>query len=120
MSKITCPNCHAEIRLPFAPLTARQAELFKYIEAYIRVHGHAPTFAAMAVELRIESLATVHEHLNNLQRKGVIRRGPGYTNITLLVRSDELGEPPTTAEASADATGDAGSEDAERADETPS
>jgi repressor LexA len=56
------------------PLTKRQREILDYLTAYIDDHGFAPSFEEIAAAMKYTSLATVHEHLTNLERKGVIRR----------------------------------------------
>ena len=56
------------------PLTRRQKEILDYLQTYIRDHGYAPSFEEIARRFRFSSLATVHEHLTNLERKGYIRR----------------------------------------------
>lgn len=56
------------------PLTKRQREILDYLERHIQAHGYAPSFEEIAEEFRFQSLATVHEHLSNLERKGFIRR----------------------------------------------
>lgn len=56
------------------PLTRRQREILDYIEGYIAEHGYAPSFEEIARQFEFQSLATVHEHLTNLERKGYIRR----------------------------------------------
>ena len=56
------------------PLTKRQREILTYLEAYIRERRYAPSFEEIAEHFRFASLATVHEHLTNLERKGYIRR----------------------------------------------
>lgn len=56
------------------PLTKRQREILSYLESYIRERGYAPSFEEIAGHFRFQSLATVHEHLTNLERKGFIRR----------------------------------------------
>jgi len=56
------------------PLTRRQREILDYLEGHIRSHGYAPSFEEIAEQFRFQSLATVHEHLSNLERKGFIRR----------------------------------------------
>jgi repressor LexA len=45
-----------------------------YLDAYIRKHGYAPTLEEIGRQFGLSSLATVHKHLTNLERKGVIRR----------------------------------------------
>jgi len=56
------------------PLTARQRELLDYVEEFIEAHGYAPTLSEIGRYFGIRSLATVHKHLRNLERKGQIRR----------------------------------------------
>ena len=56
------------------PLTKRQREILDYLTSYIGDHGFAPSFEEIASTMKYASLATVHEHLTNLERKGVIRR----------------------------------------------
>jgi repressor LexA len=56
------------------PLTKRQREIMAYLETYIRDRQYAPSFEEIAEHFRFASLATVHEHLTNLERKGYIRR----------------------------------------------
>jgi len=55
-------------------LTKRQKEMVDYLDAYIRKHGYAPTLEEIGRQFGLSSLATVHKHLTNLERKGVIRR----------------------------------------------
>ncbi len=56
------------------PLTKRQSEILKYLQEHIRDHGYAPSFEEIARHFDFKSLATVHEHLTNLERKGYIHR----------------------------------------------
>ncbi len=56
------------------PLTKRQREILNYLERQIGANGYAPSFEEIAEEFSFQSLATVHEHLTNLERKGYIRR----------------------------------------------
>lgn len=56
------------------PLTKRQREILNYLESYIRERRYAPSFEEIAEQFRFASLATVHEHLTNLEKKGFIRR----------------------------------------------
>lgn len=55
-------------------LTKRQKEFLDYIEQHIRRRGYAPTLEEIAQRFGLGSVATVHKHLSNLQRKGLIRR----------------------------------------------
>ena len=56
------------------PLTKRQREILNYLSAYTEQNGYAPSFEEIAETFRYNSLATVHEHLTNLERKGYIKR----------------------------------------------
>ncbi len=57
------------------PLTRRQKQILDFLQSYIELHGYAPSFEEIAEHFRFRSLATVHEHLTNLERKGYIQRG---------------------------------------------
>jgi repressor LexA len=56
------------------PLTKRQREILNYLATYTEQNGYAPSFEEIAEHFRYSSLATVHEHLSNLERKGYIKR----------------------------------------------
>ncbi|HLS47151.1 MAG TPA: transcriptional repressor LexA [Gemmatimonadales bacterium] len=56
------------------PLTKRQSEILAYLQQHIGAEGYAPSFEEIAEHFGFQSLATVHEHLTNLERKGFIRR----------------------------------------------
>lgn len=55
-------------------LTKRQKELVDYLDAYILKAGYAPTLEEIGQHFGLSSLATIHKHLTNLERKGMIRR----------------------------------------------
>ncbi len=57
------------------PLTRRQRQILEYLKDYIRDNQYAPSFEEIAEHFEFNSLATVHEHLTNLERKGCIHRG---------------------------------------------
>ena len=71
------------------PLTKRQKEILDYIEGFISQQGYAPSFEEIAEEFGYSSLATVHEHLSNLERKGYIRKSYNESRSIELVRSDQ-------------------------------
>src|SRR5579875_3299948 len=76
-------------RLPFAHdcgvLTRRQKQLLDYLRRYIDARGYAPTLAEIGRHLRLGSVATVHKHLRNLERRGVVRRLPHRSRALELV-----------------------------------
>jgi repressor LexA len=56
-------------------LTRRQKEVLDFLVGFINKHGYSPSFEEIGDSLRLSSLATVHKHLQTLERKGFIRRG---------------------------------------------
>ena len=74
------------------PLTKRQKEILDYIGSFIEDMGYAPSFEEIAESFGYSSLATVHEHLSNLERKGYIRKSYNESRSIELV-SREGGAP---------------------------
>ena len=70
------------------PLTKRQKEILDYIESFIDDRGYAPSFEEIAESFGYSSLATVHEHLSNLERKGYIRKSYNESRSIELVGRD--------------------------------
>jgi repressor LexA len=66
-------------------LTKRQKELLDYIEDYLGRHGYAPTLEEIGAQFRLNSLATVHKHLTNLEEKGIIRRTWNHSRAIEIV-----------------------------------
>ena len=56
-------------------LTKRQKQVLDFLADFISQNGYAPSFEEIAQSLDLSSLATVHKHVENLERKGFIRRG---------------------------------------------
>lgn len=72
-------------------LYRRQKQILEYLENYINKYGNAPTLVEIAKKLGVSSLATVHEHLQTLEKKGLIKRSGGVSRgIELLDR--KIGE----------------------------
>ena len=91
---ILCPHCGGVFVPATDPLTRRQSEVYRYLAGFSAEHGYAPSFEDIARHFQLNSLATVHEHLSNLERKGYIaRRYNESRSITLLVDPKELGGP---------------------------
>lgn len=67
------------------PLTKRQKEILDYIDGFIADQGYAPSFEEIAAHFGYASLATVHEHLSNLERKGYIRKSYNESRSIELV-----------------------------------
>jgi repressor LexA len=74
------------------PLTKRQKQILDYLETYIDTAGYAPSFEEIAEHFSFGSLATVHEHLTNLERKGYIARTHNESrSIEVLPRPGRTG-----------------------------
>lgn len=58
-------------------LYKRQRQIVDYIAQYIQKNGFSPTLKEIAAAMGVSSLATVHEHLQALERKNVIKRHEG-------------------------------------------
>ncbi len=71
------------------PLTKRQKEILDYIQGFIAEHGYAPSFEEIADSFGYSSLATVHEHLSNLERKGYIRKSYNESRSIEMVGSGQ-------------------------------
>ena len=67
-------------------LTKRQKELFDFLDGYLAQHGYAPTLEEIGTRFNLNSLATVHKHLTNLEEKGLIRRTWNHSRAIELVR----------------------------------
>lgn len=55
----------------------RQRQILDFISQYIQRNGFSPTLQEIAKALGVSSLATVHEHLEAMEKKGVIKRWDG-------------------------------------------
>lgn len=72
-------------------LYKRQKQILEFISQYIQINGYSPTLQEIADSMGLSSLATVHEHLQALERKGIIKRYEG------AVRGIEIVDPSVNA-----------------------
>jgi repressor LexA len=56
------------------PLTKRQKQILDFLELFLTEYGYSPSYEEIARNFGYTSLATVHEHLENLEQKGYIRK----------------------------------------------
>ncbi|MDT8368024.1 MAG: transcriptional repressor LexA [Longimicrobiales bacterium] len=75
------------------PLTKRQKEILDHIRSFIDDRGYAPSFEEIAQHFGYSSLATVHEHLGNLERKGYIRKAYNESRSIELIDRHAGGKP---------------------------
>lgn len=66
-------------------LYKRQKEILTFLSQYIQRTGSAPTLQEIAKALGVSSLATVHEHLGAMERKGIIHRKGGSTRSIEII-----------------------------------
>ena len=57
-------------------LTKRQQEIFDFIKRYSGEHGYPPTVRDIGKAIGLTSSSTVHAHLSNLEKLGLLRRDP--------------------------------------------
>ena len=67
-------------------LTKRQKEIFEFVKRYSAKHGYPPTVRDIGKAIGLTSSSTVHAHLANLEKLGLLRRDPSKPRaIELLV-----------------------------------
>jgi repressor LexA len=71
-------------------LTKRQKQILDYVESFIEVNGYSPSFEEIASSFGYSSLATVHEHLSNLERKGYLRKNYNKSRSLELVTAEGI------------------------------
>jgi repressor LexA len=68
-------------------LTKRQQEIFDFIKRYSAKYGYPPTVRDIGKAVGLASSSTVHAHLANLEKLGLLRRDPSKPRaIELLDR----------------------------------
>jgi repressor LexA len=79
-------------------LTARQQEIWQFLAEYVDDHGYPPTVREIGDAVGLASPSTVHAHLANLERAGLLRRDPTKPRaIELLGRKKPAEAPPRRA-----------------------
>jgi repressor LexA len=69
-------------------LTKRQQEIFDFIRKHSAKHGYPPTVRDIGKAVGLASSSTVHAHLANLEKVGLLRRDPSKPRaIELLDRA---------------------------------
>ena len=69
------------------PLTKRQKEILDFLELFVAEYGYPPSYEEIARNFGYTSLATVHEHVENLRQKGYIRKSYNASRSIELVPS---------------------------------
>jgi len=66
-------------------LTTRQQEIWQFLVEYVDDHGYPPTVREIGDAVGLASPSTVHAHLANLERAGLVRRDPTKPRAIELV-----------------------------------
>ena len=75
-------------------LTDRQQQIWNFLVAYVDRHGYPPTVREIGEEVGLASPSTVHAHLANLERAGLLRRDPTKPRaLELIGRERRTAEP---------------------------
>ena len=68
----------------------RQGQILDFIKQHIQLQGGAPTLREIANAIGVSSLATVHEHLQALEAKNLIKRKTGKSRSIELIGIKDL------------------------------
>jgi repressor LexA len=55
-------------------ITRRQRQVYDYIANFVQTRGYSPSFEEIGEGMGLNSLATVHKHISNLEKKGLLKR----------------------------------------------
>jgi len=72
-------------------LTKRQHEILKYLRQHINAFEYAPSLEEIAHHFHLSSVATVHKHLSNLEKKGLIRREWNRSRSVEVIEDEPAG-----------------------------
>jgi repressor LexA len=70
-------------------LTGRQQEIWSFLVEYVDRHGYPPTVREIGEEVGLASPSTVHAHLANLERAGLLRRDPTKPRALELIGREQ-------------------------------
>jgi len=77
-------------------LTDRQRQIFDFLTKYVDGHGYPPTVREIGEAVGLASPSTVHAHLANLERAGLLRRDPTKPRAIELRREPKAVPVPAT------------------------
>jgi repressor LexA len=69
-------------------LTKKQRQILDFVESFVESNGYSPSYEEIAEQFGYSSLATVHEHLSNLQQKGFLRKDYNKSRSLEVVRAE--------------------------------
>jgi repressor LexA len=75
-------------------LTGRQQEIWDFLVDYVDRHGYPPTVREIGEAVGLASPSTVHAHLANLERAGLLKRDPTKPRALELVGREPAARAP--------------------------
>ena len=87
-------------------LTDRQQQIWNYLVEYVDAHGYPPTVREIGEEVGLASPSTVHAHLANLERAGLLRRDPTKPRALELIGRERMASNTAAEPAPAEAPDD--------------
>ena len=79
-------------------LTARQQEIWQFLVEYTDGHGYPPTVREIGEAVGLASPSTVHAHLANLERAGLLKRDPSKPRALDLIGHRTMAAPAPVAQ----------------------
>jgi repressor LexA len=55
-------------------ITRRQRQVYEFISEFVQKNQYSPSFDEIRLGIGLSSLATVHKHISNLEKKGLLTR----------------------------------------------
>ena len=80
----------SEAVLNESELSDRQAKILDYIRYVTKVRNYPPSVREIGEAVGLSSSSTVHNHLNQLERRGLIHRDPSKSRTVQLVEDSEI------------------------------
>ena len=72
--------------------TKKQAAILRYIESYMRENDHSPSYREIQSALKLGSVATVAQHIDNCVAAGYLKRTPNEARSLEIVLQKENSE----------------------------
>jgi repressor LexA len=79
-------------------LTERQRQILDFLTSYVDAHGYPPTVREIGEAVGLASPSTVHAHLANLERAGLLKRDPTKPRALELTSRRERQQPAPRAD----------------------
>lgn len=70
------------------PLTKREKEIFDFLRISTQIHGFSPSLIEIQRHFNLSAVSTVHEHINNLRRKGYITKEVSQARSIRIIENE--------------------------------